>query len=496
TLQPFTGIPVEAVANQASEGVRRLHRYSEDFRDKASVIVGQGLIQGWGAARVATALRTELGVAKGKAETLARTEVMSALNQSAIARYQQNGIGHFQWWISPSEGLCQFCASRNGNVYKVEDAIIPAHPRCRCFAAPYRLEWQQKGLTDDAFAAQYRQEGLEQLEKNGLKPNNGLTPFERAAKLDNPPQLVWKPGDSVVLRSQPPELEPEPEPPEPAPQNQQGSTAAQFVKQEELNALRSRLVETVGSELVDRAEVNLQKLFNENTVGIRVKPETVNLILEGGRFKTKFDLEAERREALRNNPAPEPIDPDDLFFDDLEGEEDEELEALADYNQKRRQVESLILNGMDDIAVEQRPVYGYVQDKHTDYDGPATYGTVIFEIKADVKERSTLLGNDSWYGGFASEATAPNVASLLGGSEALSLDESSGQERIRQTLEEVANAENIQDLLGARSGYLEVQMHEQLTLSDVSSIVFTNGEQPNPETRRLAEENGIEIIVR
>ncbi|NER83172.1 MAG: hypothetical protein F6K42_27185, partial [Leptolyngbya sp. SIO1D8] len=41
TLQPFTGIPVEAVANQASEGVRRLHRYSEDFRDKASVIVGQ-----------------------------------------------------------------------------------------------------------------------------------------------------------------------------------------------------------------------------------------------------------------------------------------------------------------------------------------------------------------------------------------------------------------------------------------------------------------------
>ena len=115
-LEPFTGIPVEAIANLASESVKRLYRYSDDFKEKTTALIGQGLIQGWGVGRMVPQLRRELGLTKGKAETLVRTEAMSALNQGAIARYEDNGIEYSQWWNSPSEGLCGRCAVRNGRV--------------------------------------------------------------------------------------------------------------------------------------------------------------------------------------------------------------------------------------------------------------------------------------------------------------------------------------------------------------------------------------------
>ncbi|MEO0533256.1 MAG: hypothetical protein AAF215_05250 [Cyanobacteria bacterium P01_A01_bin.123] len=195
SLEPFTGIPVEAVVNQATEGRRRLYRYSEDFQDKANTIIGMGLSQGWGVRRVESALRSELGVAKGKAETLARTEVMSALNQSAAARYKENGIDFVLWNISPSEGLCVYCADRNQKVFEIDKIVYPLHPRDRCFLSPYRPEWQEKGLFDDKFAAEYRQQGIDELAKRGLTPNSGLAPFEKAAKLDKPPTAIWQPGD-------------------------------------------------------------------------------------------------------------------------------------------------------------------------------------------------------------------------------------------------------------------------------------------------------------
>ena len=202
SLAPFTGIPVEAVINQATEGRRRLYRYSEDFQDKANIIIGMGLSQGWGVRRVESALRSELGVAKGKAETLARTEVMAALNQSAAARYKENGINYVLWNISPSEGLCPYCADRNQKVFEVDKIVYPLHPRDRCFLSPYKPEWHEKGLFDDKFAAEYRQEGIDELAKRGLTPNSGLAPFEKAAKLDKPPAAVWRPGDEPLQTQQ------------------------------------------------------------------------------------------------------------------------------------------------------------------------------------------------------------------------------------------------------------------------------------------------------
>ena len=192
-LEEFSGIPIEAVAAQAQEGTRRLYRYNTEFQTKANAVIEQGLIRGWGSKRVQALLRAEVGVTKSKAETIVRTEVMSSYNSAAKTRYK--GVVRYGTWLSvPSEALCTFCAAKNGNTFRLDRMIIPAHPRCRCTILPSDPEWRDMGLTDEEFLEEYHQQGLDALKERGLKPNYGLTPFEKAAKLKSPPKPAWGPS--------------------------------------------------------------------------------------------------------------------------------------------------------------------------------------------------------------------------------------------------------------------------------------------------------------
>lgn len=189
----MAGINLEAAALQARDGAERLRRHSEDFRNKASAVIEQGLIQGWGTGRVSQVLRAELGATKSKAETIARTEVLSALNDAAQERYKRYGVEYVQLIVTIGD-VCPFCVARSGNVYEVGKIRVPLHPRCRCVLVPWRKEWQEMGLTDDEFIAEYTAKRIGDLEKAGFKVNNGLSPFEKMAGATKPPELVWKPG--------------------------------------------------------------------------------------------------------------------------------------------------------------------------------------------------------------------------------------------------------------------------------------------------------------
>ncbi|MEO1208588.1 MAG: minor capsid protein [Cyanobacteria bacterium J06638_20] len=194
----FSGVPIEAISAQARDGVDRLYRHGKDFARQASAVVELGLAGGHGTAKVAEQLRRQLGTTKAKAETIARTEVMSSYNTAAKGRYEEAGVDYVQWVLSPSEGNCSFCLARNMKVYKLGDAIIPAHPRCRCFLLPWLPEWQEKGLTDDAFAAQYRTEAIAQGREQGVALASGPSPLERAAGMERAPTPVWSPGDKPL----------------------------------------------------------------------------------------------------------------------------------------------------------------------------------------------------------------------------------------------------------------------------------------------------------
>lgn len=196
-LQDFATIPIEAAVLQARDGVQRLRRYDEEFRAAASSIVEQGLIQGWGTKRVQGVLERELGVAKGKAETLARTEVMSALNDASQQRYAANDL-LVQVFNSPSERTCPFCLARHGNVYRVGQVSVPFHPRCRDYLAPFSPKWQERGLTDDAAITADKAARIADFEAKGGRLSPGPTYWERKAGLTAAPAPVWRPGDALV----------------------------------------------------------------------------------------------------------------------------------------------------------------------------------------------------------------------------------------------------------------------------------------------------------
>lgn len=190
----FTTVPVAAVRFQAETFTRRLVNYSTQQASQISAVVEQGLIQGWGVRRVEAQLKG-LGVSfKSNAETVARTEQMSAYNGAALNRYEQAGVKYLQWVALPSERICTQCAARNGKIYKVKEfPQIPLHPRCRCSS----VSVLSPDDIDTDFYEKYRAEGLADLKDQGLEPDSGLTYWEKKAGLTEAPKAVWTPGESL-----------------------------------------------------------------------------------------------------------------------------------------------------------------------------------------------------------------------------------------------------------------------------------------------------------
>lgn len=187
-IRTFSSVPVEAVALEARDATRRLYRWNEDYRNRISGIVEQGLIQGWGPRRTAEQLQREVGILKGRAEAIARTESLSALNDAAQLRYGDAGVEGVQWVASIGE-VCPYCVARNMRVYPVGRVRVPGHVNCRCVLLPWRPAWDN----DPAFAAQYRGDRLADLQRQNQRPNYGPTPFERAAGITTAPATLWQP---------------------------------------------------------------------------------------------------------------------------------------------------------------------------------------------------------------------------------------------------------------------------------------------------------------
>lgn len=192
-LQSFASVNLAAVRFQAQDASKRLYRWSQDYQSKIGAIVEMHLATGAGPRKVASALRNELGIVKGRAEAIARTESLSSLNAAAQENYRSQGVRYVQVFGTADDRICVYCSARNGYVYKLGEISVPLHPSCRCFAAPFDLNHQKLGLTNDESIAQLRSQAIDELKKQGKEPNYGLAPFERSNKLAKPPTPVWKP---------------------------------------------------------------------------------------------------------------------------------------------------------------------------------------------------------------------------------------------------------------------------------------------------------------
>lgn len=192
TIQGFSAATVKpnmkAIAYQSRDSANRLRRHSEDFRLRASQVIEQGLVGGSGVGKVAEQLRRELGLTKAKAETIARTESMSAIDSASRDTYKANGIEYVQRIGTQDKRICPTCAARVGNVYPVDKAQAVIHPRDRCYMMPFAPAWVDLGLVDMKWLQNHRQESIAAL--GDKAPNYGPSPFEMMAG-QSAPKPFW-----------------------------------------------------------------------------------------------------------------------------------------------------------------------------------------------------------------------------------------------------------------------------------------------------------------
>jgi SPP1 gp7 family putative phage head morphogenesis protein len=175
---------LSAIAFQSRDAAARLSRHSQDFQLRASAVIQQGLVGGSGVAKVAEMLRRELGVTKAKAETIARTESMSAMDSASRDTYKANGIEYVQRIGTQDDRICPYCAARVGNVYPVDKAPAIIHPRDRCYNMPFSPAWIDLGLVDMDWLQSHRAASIASM--GDKAPNYGPSPFEQMAGQRSP----------------------------------------------------------------------------------------------------------------------------------------------------------------------------------------------------------------------------------------------------------------------------------------------------------------------
>ena len=190
-------LPIEALTLAAQDSVNRLMRHGETFASRATGVIEQGIIRGWSNQKLSRVLRGELDIVKSRADRIARTETNSVFNQAAENNYNRNGFKYVQIYATADRRLCPYCGARFGNVYELGKIRVPFHVSCRCALVPFRKSWYEEETLSVKGIRELREDGIKKMDSQGIKPNFGVAPFERAAGLSEAPKPVWRPSDSI-----------------------------------------------------------------------------------------------------------------------------------------------------------------------------------------------------------------------------------------------------------------------------------------------------------
>jgi hypothetical protein len=169
----------------------RMQKWGKTYEQQAQALFELSYQQNWGARRTADELNALLGRTQKNAARIVRSSSNSVRTLSMKQTYDANDIELVIWNTSGGDRVCPYCSARNQQVYKVGEAIIPAHVNCQCYLLPFKKEWILNGKFDKEWSKESRQKGLEELTQAGGAVNNGLTPFEKSMGLEKPPKPIW-----------------------------------------------------------------------------------------------------------------------------------------------------------------------------------------------------------------------------------------------------------------------------------------------------------------
>ena len=110
---------------------------TDDIKKEIIRELTEGMIRGEGIDQLVKRIERYIGSEEGKgqsrAERIARTEIMYALNKGSLSKYAGDGVEKVEWLAGPDDRCCDTCVNNNGKVFKISEApSIPIHPNCRC----------------------------------------------------------------------------------------------------------------------------------------------------------------------------------------------------------------------------------------------------------------------------------------------------------------------------------------------------------------------------
>lgn len=227
---PFVGASKAAIEAAATTTSAYIRGEIESFRDNLTRIITDGIGQGLGPKKLEKQIRIALEGAKDpnglnnkmglkqRAELIARSELANAYVGAQKATAARNGFAYVRWIATKDERTCPVCASRHGKIYRIEDAVAPAHPRCRCSLSSVSsdaIEEKDSELRKQLLREDYWNNARETMLKEfaigkGKKVDGKIIPMEfgKASKILE--EAIRRPSPSE--RRQYPDMQRAPEP--------------------------------------------------------------------------------------------------------------------------------------------------------------------------------------------------------------------------------------------------------------------------------------------
>ena len=138
-----------------------LQGFTDEMAKQLSQVLVEGLANGLQPGAVAKQMRERIdGLSKGRAGTIARTEIIHAHAEGQLDGFAAMGIENVQMqaeWVTAGDGkVCPKCQPLEGVVMSVKKArgLIPRHPNCRCAWLPADPEFPEPGQHRGNAAAQ------------------------------------------------------------------------------------------------------------------------------------------------------------------------------------------------------------------------------------------------------------------------------------------------------------------------------------------------------
>ena len=120
---------------------------SSQMSSQMAQVLADGMAHGKHPVEIARMMsKTISGMSRVRAMLIAQTEIMHSHAEGQLDGFEELGIervgADVEFSTSDDSGVCEECASLQGELYTIEEArgVIPAHPRCRCSWVPAPVE--------------------------------------------------------------------------------------------------------------------------------------------------------------------------------------------------------------------------------------------------------------------------------------------------------------------------------------------------------------------